>query len=720
MALGHANRWVLYGGAAVIVVGGGLIYRAATKHNVAIPASDIYTVGYGSVVQTISASGTVEPLQQVNLNFPAGGGILSTVNVKVGQAVKAGQVLATLSDPSAQAAIQSAEAAVASAEANLASLQAGPTPQAIAVDQANVQHAQIQLAGAEQQYQDAQQSLAASAQQTLDNAQNQVAEDNAALQAAQANVASAQNKLQQAEAGVSTSTVNSLPATISSDQQALKADQAQLAADQQTLSNAQQTLQQDQTTLQQDQSLYGTLASQYPQDEQAYQQALENYNSWSGYGTNPYQSLVNSTQVAASAAQNAYNTLQSIKTQVASDQAAVLEAQKQVAADQAAIQNAQAALTQAEDQQANLNQTNPLTVQAAQVALQQAQASLAQAQAAYQGAVNSVSVTKSVTQASDQSQLDQLKSTVQLDQNAVTQAEDALNEAQAPPTPAQLAAAEAQVQSAKAQLASAQAEASNDILKAPFNGVIVASNYNPGDTVSSATPVFVLDNTIKNDLEAQVEVAEADIGQVKAGESVALTASAYPNQTFTGKVFEVEPNPQTVDNVTEYTVLTTVNNPGGLLLPGMTTNVTINTGEVNHVLTVPPVALQTLGSTQGVYVMASSFKLGAFHPNPALLKKFKKLHAGTAGGGFVHRTGASSGVVFIPVQVGLFGTNSVQVTRGVFPGEKILLVPPSSLNIQARGGFLFGGGRGGFGGGGGRFNSGGSGAGASIGGTGGQ
>lgn len=60
LALGHANRWVLYGGAAVIVVGGGLIYRAATKHNVAIPASDIYTVGYGSVVQTISASGTVE------------------------------------------------------------------------------------------------------------------------------------------------------------------------------------------------------------------------------------------------------------------------------------------------------------------------------------------------------------------------------------------------------------------------------------------------------------------------------------------------------------------------------------------------------------------------------------------------------------------------------------------------------------------------------------
>ncbi|MCL6560989.1 MAG: biotin/lipoyl-binding protein [Firmicutes bacterium] len=122
------------GSAAVLVVGGVAIYYTRSHASASIPASDLYTVGYGSVAQTISTSGTLQANQQVNLSFLENGTIKS-VNVKVGQTVKAGQVLATLDDSAIKPQLVSAEAALSSAEANLQKVENPATPQAIAAAQ---------------------------------------------------------------------------------------------------------------------------------------------------------------------------------------------------------------------------------------------------------------------------------------------------------------------------------------------------------------------------------------------------------------------------------------------------------------------------------------------------------------------------------------------------------------------------------------------------------
>ena len=690
---GKVNRWVWIGGVVVVVGAGALAYSHFSKPKVTIPADDLYTVGYGSVVQTISAAGTIQPLQQINLNFSGASGTINTIAVGIGQQVKKGQILATLSDATIGPEIQAAQASVAAAQANMATLEQGPTAATIATDEASVQHAELVLAGAQRQYQDLLTNVKASTNQSLTTEENQVTQDKMAVTAAEASVSSAQVKLQQAQASIS-----SEQQALTAAQSQLTSDKALLTTDQAVLANAQQTLTADQATLSQDQTLYGTLASQYQTDEQAYQNALLDYNSWSGYGNNPYSTEVSTTGQAATQAENAYNTIQNAKNTVQSDQTAILSDEQKIQADQSTIQSAEANIQSAEADLAVANQTsassssstdNILSVQAAQTSLQQAEISLQSAQSAYQGALNTLAADENVTQSSNQTSIDQAKSTIALDENAVTSAKDQLVQAETPPTAAQLAQDQAAIQSAQAQLASTKATQSDTVLTAPISGVIVASNYQPGDSVTVSTPVFVLDNTIKSDLEVNVDVAEADIGQIKPGEPVTVTASAYPNAVFHGAVMQVEPNPQVVNSVTEYTVLTSVNNPTGQLLPGMTTNVSIQTAKASHVLTIPAVALQTVGSTEGVYVHFSNAS--------AIRKVFLAKHKHFKPKADVSKSrsfaASSGGVVFVPVKIGVFGTSSVQVERGVFSGEQILLVSPTSINVKSssfRGGLLGG------------------------------
>ena len=69
------------------------------------------TVQQGTVLATVSASGTLEAAQNLGLNFTTGGKV-TAIDVKVGQRVKAGQVLAKVDPTSSQDSLEQAQAAV--------------------------------------------------------------------------------------------------------------------------------------------------------------------------------------------------------------------------------------------------------------------------------------------------------------------------------------------------------------------------------------------------------------------------------------------------------------------------------------------------------------------------------------------------------------------------------------------------------------------------------
>jgi len=116
------------------------------------------------------------------------------------------------------------------------------------------------------------------------------------------------------------------------------------------------------------------------------------------------------------------------------------------------------------------------------------------------------------------------------------------------------------------------------IIKAPINGTVISRNVDVGQTVISsfnAPTLFTIANNLKK-MQVLANVDEADIGQVKVGQSVDFTVDAYPNDKFRGVVGLIRLQPVTIQNVVNYIVVIDVANPELKLLPGLTANISVN------------------------------------------------------------------------------------------------------------------------------------------------
>ncbi len=96
----------------------------------------------------ITASGTVQPIQTVNLS-PKNPGILAELFVKQGDRVTKGQLIGRMENDDVEAQRMQAQARVARAEAKLAALQNGNRPEDIAQAEARVEQAQARLTEAQ-------------------------------------------------------------------------------------------------------------------------------------------------------------------------------------------------------------------------------------------------------------------------------------------------------------------------------------------------------------------------------------------------------------------------------------------------------------------------------------------------------------------------------------------------------------------------------------------
>src|SRR5206468_3459605 len=159
---------------------------------------------------------------------------------------------------------------------------------------------------------------------------------------------------------------------------------------------------------------------------------------------------------------------------------------------------------------------------------------------------------------------------------------------------AALKSARAQVDQKTAALAQAQTNLNYTTIRAPVDGVVVSRAVDMGQTVAASLQAPTL-FTIAQDLtkmQVETSVDEADIGRIKLEDRATFTVDAFPGQTFSGVVTQIRKAAQIVQNVVTYTVVISVDNPGGRLLPGMTANVKLVYAEKSEVLKVPNAALR--------------------------------------------------------------------------------------------------------------------------------
>jgi multidrug resistance efflux pump len=102
------------------------------------------------------------------------------------------------------------------------------------------------------------------------------------------------------------------------------------------------------------------------------------------------------------------------------------------------------------------------------------------------------------------------------------------------------ARAHAAVALARAQVSEAQAALDKTFIRAPFTGTVLRKRINPGEIASPETPktvLFTLADTTT--LRVRVDVDEADISKLQIGLQAYVTAAAYGNTKFWGRVVHI-------------------------------------------------------------------------------------------------------------------------------------------------------------------------------------
>jgi HlyD family secretion protein len=216
-----------------------------------------------------------------------------------------------------------------------------------------------------------------------------------------------------------------------------------------------------------------------------------------------------------------------------------------------------------------------------------ARAALAAAEARVQQAEASVK--------ESQANLSRLRQVAELSNGKVpSKVELEAAEASAQRAVADEASARAAVEQAQASLSSAEINLSKASIRSPINGIVLARQVEPGQTVAASFQAPVL-FTLAEDLsqmELQVDVDEADVGRVRAGLPATFTVDAYSDRRYPARITRVNYGSETKDGVVSYTTVLSVDNTDLSLRPGMTATAEITTVELTDVLLVPNAALR--------------------------------------------------------------------------------------------------------------------------------
>jgi multidrug efflux pump subunit AcrA (membrane-fusion protein) len=132
-----------------------------------------------------------------------------------------------------------------------------------------------------------------------------------------------------------------------------------------------------------------------------------------------------------------------------------------------------------------------------------------------------------------------------------------------------------------AELQQLQIQAGRYQLRSPIAGVVTRVPMHSGEVVSPGQTVVVVADLAQ--LELTAYVLERDLGQVRVGQPVTVTADPFPGRTFPGIVTSTNPRaeftPRNVQTQADrlnlvFGVKVRVQNPDGALKPGMPADAT--------------------------------------------------------------------------------------------------------------------------------------------------
>lgn len=162
-------------------------------------------------------------------------------------------------------------------------------------------------------------------------------------------------------------------------------------------------------------------------------------------------------------------------------------------------------------------------------------------------------------------------------------------------TVAQIQALKAQIQQAESTLERDRTNLSYTKIYAPMTGTVVDITARQGQTLNAnQTAPIILQVADLETMTVKTQVSEADVSRLTIGMDAYFTTLGQPDRRRYGKLRQILPTPEVVNNVVLYSALFDVSNPDRDLLPQMSAQVFFVVGSAKDALLVPVGALRAL------------------------------------------------------------------------------------------------------------------------------
>ena len=248
---------------------------------------------------------------------------------------------------------------------------------------------------------------------------------------------------------------------------------------------------------------------------------------------------------------------------------------------------------------------------------------------------------------------------------------------------AQVAALAAQADQTRASLRIDQANLAYTRIVAPMSGTVVSVPVRQGQTVNASQQAPVIMRLANLDtMTVMTQVSEADVVRLAIGMEVYFSTLGAPQRRWPGRVRQILPMPETVNNVVLYGVLFDVDNKGQELKSQMSAQVSFVAAQAKGALVVPVSALQRrsgkMAGNEGAGGFTESATAAADESTPATLSSPA---SGDARGERRSRRPSGSMVLVLKdgrveerrVQLGVANRNQVQVLSGLAEGEQVVV-----------------------------------------------
>jgi len=169
---------------------------------------------------------------------------------------------------------------------------------------------------------------------------------------------------------------------------------------------------------------------------------------------------------------------------------------------------------------------------------------------------------------------------------------------------AQIAALEAQIRQTQSTLTGDQANLRYTRIFAPMDGTVVSITAKRGQTLNAnQTAPIILRIADLDTMTVWTQVSEADVPKLKLGMTVYFTTLGRPDRRWTGKLRQVLPTPEVVNNVILYNALFDVDNADRTLMPQMSAQAFFVLADAKGVPVVPMTALRRVRGPGGRHVV---------------------------------------------------------------------------------------------------------------------